>query len=81
LVQRKGAVRKVLAAGKVSIPKRFLLELGLKEGDLVIIELQEKHVKIVPAEVRPRATRTRRPGSPRQRSPIFESFGKNKTST
>jgi len=59
LVQRKRAVRKVLIDGKVSMPKKFMKELGLKEGDFVIVELQEKHLKIIPAEVKPRATRSR----------------------
>lgn len=44
-------IRRVLKGNRVTIPKKFLRELGKKEKDHVFIRLEGKSLRIFPAEI------------------------------
>jgi len=45
-------VQKVLGGYRITIFEEARKKLGLKEGDYVIVRLEDRNLKIVPAEVR-----------------------------
>ena len=49
----KNYPQKVLAAGRVTIPRDLMRKFNLKEGDLVIVYQNRKGMEIIPAKVIP----------------------------
>ena len=51
-------VQRVMSGRRVSIPDSVSKEIGLKEGDYVIVEVEGHSVRLVPAEIKPRKNAT-----------------------
>lgn len=47
-------VQRVMSGRRVAIPDSVSKQVGLREGDYVIVEVDGHSVKIVPAEIKPR---------------------------
>jgi bifunctional DNA-binding transcriptional regulator/antitoxin component of YhaV-PrlF toxin-antitoxin module len=49
-------VQKVLGGRRITIFNEACKELGIKEGDFVILELKDGSLRVIPAEVKPKKT-------------------------
>lgn len=53
-------VQKVLGGRRITIFNEACKTLGIKEGDFVILELEEDSLRVIPAEVKPKKTNARK---------------------